>query len=67
MVKQTFIQTVLKVPPYCWKCVHYKPVEERVGVCIFFGNVENARQNRGLCGPAGKHYKPNDISKELLK
>lgn len=42
--------------PQCHTCTHYKPLEDLLGECHIFGNIYNAREHRGLCGPDGKYF-----------
>ena len=40
----------------CFKCRHYVLVEEKIGYCKLFDNLQNARSNKNLCGPDGKYF-----------
>ncbi len=42
----------------CIKCRHFVVVEEKIGYCKLFDNLQNARTNKLLCGPDGKYFSP---------
>jgi len=48
----------------CFKCANYIVVEEKVGYCKLFDNFKNARENKKLCGPEAKWFKPIVKKKE---
>lgn len=41
----------------CFRCVNYRPLEEKLGYCKLFQCIENARANESLCGKLGKWFK----------
>ena len=42
--------------PKCYLCKNYISIEERVGYCKLFDNIENARLSTSLCGKEGKYF-----------
>jgi hypothetical protein len=40
----------------CFLCKHYRPLEDKLGVCALFHDIKNARYSSLLCGPIGKWF-----------
>ena len=45
-----------KILDLCIKCKNFVIVEEKIGYCKLFDNLQNARSNKNLCGPDGKYF-----------
>ena len=51
----------------CFRCAHYRVVEERVGYCKLFGDTALARQNEALCGRLAKWFVPQRFVPKPVK
>ena len=42
----------------CVQCRHFRPREDKLGYCMLFGSIHNARTNESLCGRLARFFYP---------
>ena len=51
----------------CFRCVNYRPLEEKLGYCKLFQCIENARANETLCGKFGKWFREAPQAPKIIE